>query len=89
MFFHAIEPEHIKVHHLQGQVQVAPVDSVINNGSTILKIVEPISELRPDIRIAVVAGVIQAQCISSDSTFYRTLANHQMFRQKIYWERRH
>ncbi|KKY28990.1 putative uracil phosphoribosyltransferase [Diplodia seriata] len=76
MFVHASGPESIKFKHLQGQVQVLLVDSVINSGATILDFVEAIREINPGIRIVVVAGTVQAQCISPNNPFYKTLAQH-------------
>ncbi|KAF4534686.1 Uracil phosphoribosyltransferase protein [Lasiodiplodia theobromae] len=76
MFVHASGPENIKIHHLQGQLQVLLVDSVINSGKTILEFVQAIRKLDSHIRIVVVAGVVQAQCTSPNSTFYKTLVNH-------------
>lgn len=76
MFLHANGPENIERHHLQGKSQVLLVDSVINSGKTILEFVRAIRDLDSDIRIVVVTGVVQAQCISPDSAFCKTLASH-------------
>ncbi|EOD43971.1 putative uracil phosphoribosyltransferase protein [Neofusicoccum parvum UCRNP2] len=76
MFVHADGPEQVMLHHLQGQRQVLLVDSVINSGKTILEFVRVIRELSPDVRVVVVAGVVQAECTVPDSAFYRTLAGH-------------
>ncbi|OJD37418.1 uracil phosphoribosyltransferase [Diplodia corticola] len=75
MFVHASGPESIEAHHLQGQHQVLLVDAVINTGKTILELVRAIRKLNPDIRIIIVAGIVQAECISPDTPFYKTLAD--------------
>ncbi|KAL1640593.1 hypothetical protein SLS58_006788 [Diplodia intermedia] len=76
MFVHASGPESITSKYLQGQVQVLLVDSVINSGATILDFVEAIRKITPGIRIVVVAGTVQAQCISPNNPFYKKLAQY-------------
>ena len=76
MFVHARDADDIKLHHLQGQLTVILVDSVVNTGKTIVEFVQHVRKLHATIRIVVVAGVVQAQCVSGSSTLNRTLALH-------------
>ena len=66
MFVHASEPEDLKPHHLDGQITVILVDSVVNTGKTIVDFVQRVRELHATIRIVVVVGVVQAQCVKKD-----------------------
>ena len=75
MFVHASDPDDLKLHHLQGQLTVILVDSVVNTGKTIVQFVQHVRNLHATIRIVVVAGVVQAQCVSEDSLNH-TLARH-------------
>ena len=75
MFVHARDGDDLKLHHLQGQLTVILVDSVVNTGKTIVEFVERVRKLHATIRIVVVAGVVQAQCVSRDSLKQR-LARH-------------
>ena len=67
MFVHARDADDIKPHHLQGQLTVILVDSVVNTGKTIFEFVQHVRKLHATIRIMVVAGVVQAQCVSGGS----------------------
>jgi uracil phosphoribosyltransferase len=64
MFLHAHRPEDMTYDLLTGKLTVILVDSVINSGKTVVQFVQHIRSLHATIRIVVVAGVIQAQCIS-------------------------
>ena len=64
MFVHAKDPEDIKQHHIDGQVNVILVDSVVNTGKTVVDFVERVRALHATIRIVVVAGVVQDQCVA-------------------------
>ncbi|MCJ1288711.1 hypothetical protein MMC34_000240 [Xylographa carneopallida] len=64
MFVHAGEADDVKLHHLEGQLTVILVDAVVNTGKTVVEFVQHIRKLHATIRIVVVAGVVQAQCIS-------------------------
>ncbi|KAK3171839.1 hypothetical protein OEA41_003923 [Lepraria neglecta] len=75
MFVHASDADDIKLHHLQGQLTVILVDSVVNTGKTIVEFVQHVRQLHATIRIVVVAGVVQAQCVSGGS-LNQTLARH-------------
>lgn len=74
MFVHANGPEDVKLHHIQFQAQVLLVDSVINTGESMVKFVQAIRSLRPDIRILIVAGVVQHQFIDPKSAPSKTFA---------------
>ena len=73
MFVHASDPENLKPHHLEGQITVILVDSVVNTGKTIVEFVQHVRKLHATIRIVVVAGVVQAQCVTEDG-FKQALA---------------
>ncbi|PSN59036.1 hypothetical protein BS50DRAFT_614720 [Corynespora cassiicola Philippines] len=75
MFLHAKELEDIKASHLQGQARILLVDSVINSGQTTLEFVDAIRSIDRSISVVIVAGVVQARCISPNSAFYKALAN--------------
>ena len=75
MFVHAKDGGDIKLHHLHGQLTVILVDSVVNTGKTIIEFVERVRKLHATIRIVVVAGVVQAQCVSSD-TLKQSISRH-------------
>ncbi|KAK2805525.1 hypothetical protein FQN50_006149 [Emmonsiellopsis sp. PD_5] len=68
MFLHARVPEDIGKDHLEGQLTVVLVDSVVNNGKTVLDFAQHIRTLHASIRIVVVAGVVQQHFISRDLT---------------------
>ena len=67
MFVHAGRPDEIGLHHLQGQLTVVLVDSVVNSGKTVVRFVQHVRNLHATIRIVVVAGVTQAQSVSEGS----------------------
>ena len=73
MFVHASDPENLKLHHLEGQITVILVDSVVNTGKTIVEFVQHVRTLHASIRIVVVAGVVQDQCVTKDG-FKQALA---------------
>ena len=75
MFVHARDADDIKLHHLEGQLTVILVDSVVNTGKTIVESVQQVRKLHATIRIVVVAGVVQAQCVSGGS-LNQALARH-------------
>jgi uracil phosphoribosyltransferase/adenylate kinase/phosphoserine phosphatase len=66
-FVHASCPGDIKDHHLQGQLTIVLVDSVVNSGKTIVQFVQHIRRFHATVRIVLVAGVIQAQSVSGGS----------------------
>ena len=76
MFVHASEASDLKFHHLEGRVNVILVDSVVNTGKTIVDFVQHIRNLHATIRIAVVAGVVQDQCVDAGSDLKQALARY-------------
>ncbi|KAJ4367992.1 hypothetical protein N0V83_006347 [Neocucurbitaria cava] len=76
MYVDVKKPLDIELHHLQGQAQVILVDSVVNTGKSIIECVHAIRKLDADIRIIIVAGVIQAQCLYRNSSTYRALCTY-------------
>ena len=75
MFVHAKDADDLKLHHLEGQLTVILVDSVINTGETVVAFVKHVRKLHATIRIVVVAGVVQDQCLSEGGLKQR-LAHH-------------
>lgn len=75
-FIHASRPDDIKLHDLEGQLNLVLVDSVVNSGNTVVKFVQHVRNLHPTIRIVVIAGVVQAQSVSRDSRVAQALAPH-------------
>ena len=64
MFVHAKDPEDLELHHLKGQHTVILVDSVVNNGKTVIEFVKRVRKLNAVIRIIVVTGVAQTDAVS-------------------------
>ncbi|OAL44871.1 hypothetical protein IQ07DRAFT_663182 [Pyrenochaeta sp. DS3sAY3a] len=64
MFLHARKPKDILKKHLMGKLTVFLVDSVVNSGRTVVDSVQHIRDLHATIHVVVVAGVIQAKCLS-------------------------
>ncbi|MCJ1281499.1 hypothetical protein MMC26_000819 [Xylographa opegraphella] len=75
MFVHAADADEVELHHLQGQLTVILVDAVVNTGKTVIEFVQHIRKLHATIRIVVVAGVVQDQCLSGGS-LNQTLARY-------------
>lgn len=75
-FVHAQCPENITRDHLRQCVTILLVDSVVNNGTTILDFVRHIRGMNATVRIIVVAGVIQANAVSSNGVLTRNLSRY-------------
>jgi uracil phosphoribosyltransferase len=75
MFIHAAEPRDVKLHHLQGQLTLVLVDSVVNSGKTVVQFMEHVRKMHATISIVIVAGVVQEQSIS-ESMLMQTIARH-------------
>lgn len=60
-FVHAKEPVQLKPEHVVGQKQILLVDSVVNNGDSVVEFVAHIRSMDSHIRIVVMTGVIQAK----------------------------
>ncbi|GAB1313714.1 hypothetical protein MFIFM68171_03924 [Madurella fahalii] len=73
MFVHARQPDDLESHHLQRQRTVVLVDSVVNNGRTVVEFVRRIRTLNPSICILVLAGVVQGGSISPTGILGRVL----------------
>ncbi|KFY99781.1 hypothetical protein V500_01265 [Pseudogymnoascus sp. VKM F-4518 (FW-2643)] len=67
MSVHASKPEDLKLHHVEQQDIIILVDSVINSGKSILKLIEHVRKLHATIRIVVVANVVQDKFISRET----------------------
>ncbi|KAI8944003.1 uracil phosphoribosyltransferase-domain-containing protein [Xylaria longipes] len=63
MFVHAKGADDVLKQHLDGKHTVVLVDSVVNSGNTVVQFVRHIRTLHSTIRIIVVAGVVQHQCV--------------------------
>ena len=66
-FLHAGRPEDVRAQHLQGQCAVVLVDSVVNNGETLVRFVRRVRDLQATVRVVVVAGVVQEQAVAEGS----------------------
>ena len=75
MFLHAKNPEDVKREHLQDTVTVLLVDSVVNNGKTVVEFVEHIRALHASVRIVVVTGVAQSGAVAEGGLVHG-LARH-------------
>lgn len=78
MFVHASCPNDIKLHHLHGQLTVVLVDSVVNNGQTVVQFVQHVRKLHSTIRIVVVAGVVQAKSVSDGGLIHGLAHNTKL-----------
>ncbi|KAK1774833.1 uracil phosphoribosyltransferase-domain-containing protein [Copromyces sp. CBS 386.78] len=82
MFLHAKAPEDVKPHHLCKQHTIILVDSVVNNGKTVLEFRERIramGEEGKDIRLVVVAGVVQVEATGAEHELGRVLRSDGKF----------
>lgn len=75
MFLHAKTPEDVKPHHLSNQHTIILVDSVVNNGKTVLEFRERIRGMDEgkDIHVVVVAGVVQVEATGVEHELGRLL----------------
>ena len=73
LFVHANKPKDIKSHHIEGQLAIVLVDSVINSGKTVVDFVKHVRGIHATIRIVIVAGVVQAGSVAKDGTMARDL----------------
>ncbi|KAL3476032.1 uracil phosphoribosyltransferase-domain-containing protein [Aspergillus californicus] len=78
MFVHAFQPDDIKLHHLEGNLTLILVDSVIDNGTTIVNFVHCIRSLHAAIRIVVVTGVVQQKAVSGCSAIRRLTRSSEL-----------
>ena len=75
MFVHVSDADDIKPHHLQEQVTVILVDSVVNIDKTIIEFVQRVRKLHVTVHIVIVVDVVQIHCVSEESLNH-TLARH-------------
>ncbi|KAF2164049.1 hypothetical protein M409DRAFT_57139 [Zasmidium cellare ATCC 36951] len=66
-FVHAKAPNDLKPEHFEGRKAVVIVDSVINTGKSVKGFVDYIHNCGYNVRIIVVAGVVQAEAVSEGS----------------------
>lgn len=79
MFLHASAPEDAKNHHLEMQKSLIFVDSVVNNGTTIINFVRHATRLKQDLdNIIVVAGVVQEQAVAAGHTLRNIIEQHSV-----------
>ncbi|PGH23795.1 hypothetical protein AJ80_02225 [Polytolypa hystricis UAMH7299] len=62
-FLHVKNPADLKREQIHEQRNIILVDWVVNTGKSVMELVERIRHLNADIRIVVVAGVIQSQAV--------------------------
>lgn len=75
MFVHASCAEDIMPHHLQRQLTVVLVDSVVNSGKTVAQFLQHVRNIHSTIRIVIIAGVVQTQSVS-DGLLAQALARN-------------
>lgn len=78
MFVHASTPTSLEAHHLHSQETVIVVDSVINNGHTMIAMIRRIRSLHRTIRIVVVTGVVQAQVLISSHELFKVMQRNDV-----------
>ncbi|KAM5383070.1 hypothetical protein ACJA88_003603 [Fusarium oxysporum] len=76
MFVHASSADDVKKHHVQGQLNVILVDSVINSGKSVIELIKRVVRLEPNISITVVAGVVQTEAIAEGHLFAKVMRRH-------------
>lgn len=81
MFLHAKTPEDVKPYHLSNQRTIILVDSVVNNGKTVLEFRERIRAMNEgrDIHLVVVAGVVQVEATGTGHELGRLLRKDSKF----------
>jgi uracil phosphoribosyltransferase len=77
MFAHAKKPEDIQIALLKSAVTVVLVDSVINEGTSIVEFVKCIRALHATIRIVVVAGVAQQEAVKKQGLIENKLSKEE------------
>ncbi|KAI2637444.1 uracil phosphoribosyltransferase-domain-containing protein [Xylaria nigripes] len=77
-FFHGENYDAELEQCLNGRSCVILVDSVVNSGKTIVKFARPIRKRYPTIRIIVVAGVVQDQCLSRGCLVDMLVSDHAL-----------
>ncbi|RDA96308.1 hypothetical protein CP533_1685 [Ophiocordyceps camponoti-saundersi (nom. inval.)] len=78
MFLHADSASDVDEMHLHGLRSVILVDSVVNTGKTLLQFIKRIHDLEPDMRIFVVAAVVQAEAVSQGHDLTVAMEQHDV-----------
>ena len=73
---HANHPKDIGLECLEGQLNLVLVDSVINDGKTMVEFVRHVRGLHATIRIVMVAGVVQKQSLERGAELAEALAGY-------------
>lgn len=73
MFVHAKNPSDLLPDQMKEKKVIMLIDSVVNSGKTILQFLRRVRELRSDVSVLVVAGVIQSAAIAEDGVLGRAL----------------
>ncbi|KAB5533371.1 uracil phosphoribosyltransferase-domain-containing protein [Coniochaeta sp. 2T2.1] len=78
MFVHAKEPEDLRADHVRGQSNVILVDSVVNNGKTVIEFVQHLKTLSSTLKnVVVVAGVVQAGAVAENGPIVEALDGYE------------
>lgn len=74
-FVHSHTFSDINEGHFDGKKTIILVDSVVNSGKSIMEYLEPLRKRDPQVKVVVVAGVVQAQAMHSgeDGSFGQSL----------------
>ncbi|KAF4945119.1 hypothetical protein FSARC_14512 [Fusarium sarcochroum] len=75
-FIHASSAEDIKTHHVENQSTVILVDSVVNSGKSTIEFITHVGHLQPNIRLVVVAGVVQAEAVDEGHTLAKVMRRY-------------
>ncbi|KAB5511700.1 uracil phosphoribosyltransferase-domain-containing protein [Coniochaeta sp. 2T2.1] len=78
MFVHAKKPEDLRADHVRSQSAVILVDSVVNNGKTVIEFVQHLKTLSPTLEnVVVVAGVVQAGAVAENGPIVEALDGYE------------
>ena len=72
-FLHAAEPYHVTGEYLADMLAVILVDSVVNNGQTMIDFVHQVHNLAPNVRLIMVAGVLQSAAVAKLESLQETI----------------
>ncbi|EEU34817.1 uncharacterized protein NECHADRAFT_98111 [Fusarium vanettenii 77-13-4] len=75
-FIYAASAGDIKRHHVDGQCTILLVDSVVNSGKTLMQFIEHVRGLHANIRIVVMAGVVQAEVVVETHPLAKLMGRH-------------
>lgn len=74
-FVHAKKPSDLLPDHTAGKQVVMLIDSVVNSGRTVVEFLRRVRELRSDVSVLVIAGVIQSDAIDEAGALGRALVD--------------